>query len=90
MSKVKAIKKGQEIEGIVKSIQPFGAFVEIAGGVEGLVHVSEMSEDYNIKIEDFCTVGATVKVRALPSVLTPLYLKWTPLTCKSLHPQPKL
>jgi ribosomal protein S1 len=30
MSKVKAIKKGQQVEGTVKSIQPFGAFVEIA------------------------------------------------------------
>lgn len=65
MSKVKAIKKGQQVEGVVKSIQPFGAFVEIQEGVEGLVHVTEMSEDYNVRPEDFCTVGATVKVRIL-------------------------
>jgi ribosomal protein S1 len=31
---VNLIKKGQSIEGVVKSIQPFGAFVEVSEGVE--------------------------------------------------------
>ena len=65
MAKVKSIKKGQQVDGVVKSIQPFGAFVEIQEGVEGLVHITEMSEDYNAKPEDFVTVGETVKVRVL-------------------------
>ena len=65
MSKLKSVKKGQQIEGVVKSIQPFGAFVEIQDGVEGLVHVTEMSDDYNIQPEDFVKVGETVKVRIL-------------------------
>ena len=65
MSKLKAVKKGQQIEGVVKSIQPFGAFVEIQDGVEGLVHVTEMSDDYNIEVSDFVTVGETVNVRIL-------------------------
>eukprot|EP00227_Mantoniella_beaufortii_P022019 CAMPEP_0197574702 /NCGR_PEP_ID=MMETSP1326-20131121/351_1 /TAXON_ID=1155430 /ORGANISM="Genus nov. species nov., Strain RCC2288" /LENGTH=401 /DNA_ID=CAMNT_0043137333 /DNA_START=33 /DNA_END=1238 /DNA_ORIENTATION=- len=64
-NKVGKLKKGQSIEGTVKSIQPFGAFVEISDGVEGLVHISEISEDYNVKIEDFCKVGAKVTVRVL-------------------------
>jgi elongation factor Ts len=65
MSKLKSVKKGQQIEGVVKSIQPFGAFVEIQDGIEGLVHVTEMSDDYNIEVSDFVTVGATVNVRIL-------------------------
>ena len=65
MSKLKSVKKGQQIEGVVKSIQPFGAFVEIQDGVEGLVHVTEMSDDYNIEVSDFVTVGQTVNVRIL-------------------------
>ena len=37
------LSEGQEIEGIVKNITDYGAFVELEAGVEGLVHVSEMS-----------------------------------------------
>ena len=65
MSKLKSVKKGQQIEGVVKSIQPFGAFVEIQDGIEGLVHVTEMSDDYNVEVSDFVTVGETVNVRIL-------------------------
>ena len=63
--KVKAIKKGTAFEGEVKSVQPFGAFVEIMEGVEGLVHVTEMSDDYNVDVADFCKVGDTVSVKVL-------------------------
>ncbi len=34
---------GQQLNGIVKSIKPYGAFVEIAGGVVGLVHIEDVS-----------------------------------------------
>ena len=46
MKAVRAIKKGTTVEGVVKSIQAFGAFVEIAEGVEGLVHVTEVRFPY--------------------------------------------
>jgi small subunit ribosomal protein S1 len=36
------LAEGQQYEGVVRSVQPFGAFVDL-GGVDGLVHVSEMS-----------------------------------------------
>lgn len=62
---VKALKKGQKIEGEVKSIQAFGAFVEVAEGVEGLVHVTELSDDFNVNIEDFCKVGEKVTVTVI-------------------------
>ena len=63
--KVKAIKKGTAFEGEVKSVQPFGAFVEIMEGVEGLVHVTEMSDDYNVDVADFCKIGDKVSVKVL-------------------------
>ena len=63
--KVKAIKRGTAFEGEVKSVQPFGAFVEIMEGVEGLVHVTEMSDDYNVDVADFCKVGDVVSVKVL-------------------------
>lgn len=34
---------GQKVEGIVKNIKPYGAFVEIGGGVVGLVHIEDLS-----------------------------------------------
>ena len=63
--KVKAIKPGTAFDGEVKSVQPFGAFVEIMEGIEGLVHVSEMSDDYNVEVSDFCKVGDTVAVKVM-------------------------
>lgn len=40
---------GQQVEGTVVRIAPFGAFVEIAPGIDGLVHVSEMSWKRHVK-----------------------------------------
>ena len=45
LSEVKAFKKGDQVEGRVTRITPFGAFVQLSPAVEALVHVSEMSDD---------------------------------------------
>lgn len=37
------LKEGQKVTGIVKNIKPYGAFVEIGGGVVGLVHIEDLS-----------------------------------------------
>lgn len=37
------LQEGQKVIGIVKSIKPYGAFVEIGGGVVGLVHIEDLS-----------------------------------------------
>lgn len=37
------LKKGQKVTGIVKNIRPYGAFIEIAGGVVGLAHIEDLS-----------------------------------------------
>ncbi|HUA12938.1 MAG TPA: S1 RNA-binding domain-containing protein [Candidatus Sulfotelmatobacter sp.] len=45
LKQVKSFKKGDNVEGKVTRITPFGAFVQLSPSVEALVHVSEMSDD---------------------------------------------
>lgn len=53
---------GRVYKGKVKTIQPFGAFVEILPGRDGLVHISELA-DYRVeKVEDIVHVGDEVSV----------------------------
>jgi len=60
------LKKGAVLEGCeVKSIQNYGIFVEIAEGVEGLVHISELSDDFGVEAKDIANVGDKVTVRVL-------------------------
>ena len=37
------LKEGQKVIGIVKNIRPYGAFIEIGGGIVGLVHIEDLS-----------------------------------------------
>ena len=56
---------GRIYKGKVKTIQPFGAFVEILPGRDGLVHISELA-DYRVeKVEDVVQVGSEVTVMCL-------------------------
>ena len=41
-----ADKIGEEFEGIISSVTNFGMFVELPNTIEGLVHVSNMTDDY--------------------------------------------
>ncbi len=56
---------GEEFEGEVKRILPFGAFVEILPGKEGMVHVSQMSTGYVNSPNDVVSLGTKVKVRVM-------------------------
>ena len=56
--------EGQEIEGKVARLTDFGAFVDL-GGIDGLVHVSEISHAHVGKPSDVLSVGDTVNVRVL-------------------------
>lgn len=59
----KTVNVGDEFTGKVVRLVPFGAFVEIAPGKDGLVHVSEMSTGFVGKPEDVVSEGQEVKVR---------------------------
>lgn len=60
-----SLNEGDVIEGEVKSLTNFGAFVEVADGIQGLVHVSEISNKHVDKPSDVLTVGQKVKVKVL-------------------------
>ena len=57
------VQIGEEFLGEVKRIQPFGAFVEILPGKDGLVHVSRMSSSYVKDPNEIVKVGQKVKVK---------------------------
>ncbi|MCS6978922.1 MAG: 30S ribosomal protein S1 [Flavobacteriales bacterium] len=60
------LKAGDRIRGKVVMITDYGAFVEIAPGVEGLVHVSEMSYSQHVKsAKDFVKEGEEIEVMVL-------------------------
>ena len=60
------LKEGDVVDGKVAVIADYGAFVEVAPGVEGLVHVSEMSWSTHMRsAQDFVKVGDEVKVSIL-------------------------
>jgi polyribonucleotide nucleotidyltransferase len=52
-------------EGKVRRITPFGAFVEIIPGTDGLVHISELDHGRTEKVEDICKVGDTMTVKVI-------------------------
>jgi small subunit ribosomal protein S1 len=57
---------GSQIEGPVISITKFGAFVQLAEGVEGMIHVSDMSAEKHINHpQDMLKVGQAVKAQVL-------------------------
>src|SRR6185312_8061681 len=56
---------GETYEGVVKTTTPFGAFVEIMPGTEGLVHISEMRHERTEKTEDVVKKGDRVKVKLI-------------------------
>ena len=56
---------GEIYEGKVTRIIPIGAFVEIAPGKEGLVHISKLENRRVEKVEDVCAEGDTMRVKCL-------------------------
>ena len=56
---------GEIYEGVVTRIIPIGAFVEIAPGKEGLVHISKLDNKRTERVEDVCEEGDTMKVKFL-------------------------
>ncbi|MBR0469979.1 MAG: S1 RNA-binding domain-containing protein, partial [Clostridia bacterium] len=60
---VKDPEVGEIYNGLVKTIQPFGAFVEILPGKDGLCHISELANHRVEKVEDVVNIGDYLKVR---------------------------
>jgi len=56
---------GDIVTGIIKRMVPFGAFVEIADGVEGLVHISQISNVRIAKPDEVLSVGQEVEMKVM-------------------------
>ena len=62
---VREVTPGEIFDGEVKRILPFGAFVEILPGKEGMVHVSKMSTEFVKDPNEIVSIGQKVKVRVV-------------------------
>ena len=58
-------KVGDIVKGTISKIANFGAFVELPGDIDGLVHISQISEDRVEKVKDFLKPGQEVEARVI-------------------------
>jgi small subunit ribosomal protein S1 len=58
----KKYRRGQVVKGVVTNVTDFGIFLEIEKGVEGLIHVSEISKDKVDNLKDFAKVNDELEV----------------------------
>jgi len=56
---------GQRVSGKVSKVATFGAFIELEEGVDGLVHISQISDDHVEKVRDALDVGQEVEARVI-------------------------
>lgn len=56
---------GKEYTGRVTRVTPFGAFVEVLKGTDGLLHISSLSDGYVRRVEDVLNIGDTATVRVV-------------------------
>jgi small subunit ribosomal protein S1 len=80
----KAMQPGDKLNGTVRSLTPYGAFVDL-GGIDGLLHVSDISWSRVNKPEDVLSVGQEIQVRILK--IDPETKKIS-LGLKQLQPEP--
>ncbi|MBR7100104.1 MAG: bifunctional 4-hydroxy-3-methylbut-2-enyl diphosphate reductase/30S ribosomal protein S1 [Clostridia bacterium] len=78
--------EGDTVEGKVVRIVPFGAFVEVEKGIDGLVHVSQISYEWLENPTPVLTIGQDVSAKIL--ALDPAAKKMT-LSIKALQPKPE-
>lgn len=80
------VEEGAEYEGKVKSVQPYGVFVEILPGTDGLIHVSEFAHERISKMEEVAKEGDVLKFKVVGQ--DPKSKKWK-LSRKVLLPKPE-
>lgn len=60
-----SVAEGSIVAGVVTGIAPFGAFVQLPDGETGLVHISEVADQYVRDVADHLKIGDTVTVKVL-------------------------
>lgn len=61
--KLDSFQPGEELQGTVRSVQPYGAFIDVGAERDGLVHISELRDGFVDKVEDVVKEGQQVAVR---------------------------
>lgn len=64
-SAAETLQEGAEMTGKVTKVAEFGAFVELSGGIEGLVHISELAHTRVAKVDDIVKPDEVVRVKVL-------------------------
>ena len=59
------MQPGAAVDGVVISLQPYGAFIDLGGGIQGMVHVSEISRSRIEHPDDVLAVGQHVQAKIL-------------------------
>jgi len=62
---IKEYQVGEIVEGKVIKILEFGAIVDLGGGKDGMIHISELANGYTKKVEDIVKLGETVKAKII-------------------------
>jgi small subunit ribosomal protein S1 len=83
-ARLEAMNEGDIVSGTVRSLVPYGAFIDL-GGVDGLLHISEMAYNRVEKPEDVVTVGQELQIKILK--IDPETKKIS-LGLKQLQPEP--
>jgi len=78
------MKEGDVVTGTVRSLAPYGAFIDL-GGIDGLLHISDMAHTRVAKPEDVVAVGQEIQVRILK---IDAETKKLSLGLKQLQPEP--
>lgn len=60
-----SLKEGEIVEGVVKTITNFGAFIDLGNGATGLVHISEVSDGFVKDVSEYLEQNQKVKVKVL-------------------------
>ncbi|ERJ13375.1 CvfD/Ygs/GSP13 family RNA-binding post-transcriptional regulator [Haloplasma contractile] len=60
-----ALKEGSVVRGKVTGIQPYGVFVKLSNEMNGLIHISELTDDYVKDVSEYAKVGDIIRVKVL-------------------------
>ena len=82
---MKDLKPGMEVTGTVRNVIDFGVFVDIGVHQDGLVHISQISDDYISHPSDVLKVGDIVKVKVLDVDLVKEKIALTMKTTEKPH-----
>lgn len=63
--RMQQLEPGVEMDGTISGVAPFGAFVDVGVGRDGLVHISELSPERVNSVEDVVKVGDKVRVKII-------------------------